>query len=475
MPAKHTLKNGGWEEDLFVDDTVPLPAGNDAFRLVGSDNTLINPRTNDLRCRVTAHCDFIQEYPTGLEPNAQFMGATSYNNIVRGGELNSNGSMQGYFFGDGTKVGGHVSDLVIQTESEHEFSIFGALNDNTFENITNGDGDLITLYFDNLRIGGGHELAFFVTSFVHHSYEPINTDNPIDDRRGNKWKKGAKYVDNFDLDLWREISEGLRHEYADAPKKQRFDIHFRKVLAEYERIINGSESEAKQITDKIINLFENKSKAGGHIYKGLKLLDEGRLFDVHLSTSLELALFFGQIKQEVGNRFYTVESLNYSCEALKRTFSYYRRNPHLADKDGRCNGKPANQPAIANRAYANRIGNGGVNSGDGWLYRGAGLKQLTGLNNYMQYHDWLNNMFPEVYEQTEGYLILELGAEIVSKPPHSFLSAVFFWSENKLYEASKYGFTKEASDYVTAIVNKHTDSYNDRWINTQEAGRLLGL
>ena len=236
MPAKHTLKNGGYEVDLLVDDTVSNKAGHDAFRLVGSDNTLINPRCNDLRCRLSAHCDFIQEYPVGLEPNAQFMGAIAYNNIVDGGELNANGSMQGYFFGDGGKVGGVVKNLTIQTESRHKFSIYGALNDNTFENIKNKDGSLITLFFDDMRIGGGHPLAFFVSSFKDHSYEPINTNNPIDDRRGKKWQNNKKYVDNFDLYLWREISEHFRHEYADAPKEQRFDIHFRKVLAEYERV-----------------------------------------------------------------------------------------------------------------------------------------------------------------------------------------------------------------------------------------------
>lgn len=73
-----------------------------------------------------------------------------------------------------------------------------------------------------------------------------------------------------------------------------------------------------------------------------------------------------------------VENLNYSAKGLLNTFPKYFR---AADAE-----KYARKPeAIANRAYANRLGNGDEESGDGWKYRGRGLVQITGRTNYRRY------------------------------------------------------------------------------------------
>lgn len=74
----------------------------------------------------------------------------------------------------------------------------------------------------------------------------------------------------------------------------------------------------------------------------------------------------------------TTENLDYSAKGLRSTFPKY-----FGPKDAE---RYAPKPdAIANRAYANRIGNGPEDSGDGWRYRGRGLVQITGRDNYAKY------------------------------------------------------------------------------------------
>mgnify|MGYP002652002814 CR=1 FL=1 len=129
-----------------------------------------------------------------------------------------------------------------------------------------------------------------------------------------------------------------------------------------------------------------------------------------IDTPARRAHFFGQVRQEVGSDGRLDENLNYSPAGLKALFSYFAKHPAEAELYGRTDKHPANPEAIANRAYANRNGNGDVASGDGWLFRGRGLKQLTGRANYRAFTQTHARLFGEALAE----LVLQhLGADLV--------------------------------------------------------------
>ena len=98
--------------------------------------------------------------------------------------------------------------------------------------------------------------------------------------------------------------------------------------------------------------------------------------DYEIDTPQRVAAFIAQCAHESGNFRFLRENLNYSAKGLMTTFKKYFPTEALATQYQR-------QPErIANRVYANRMGNGDEASGDGWRYCGRGLIQLTGKDNY---------------------------------------------------------------------------------------------
>lgn len=97
-----------------------------------------------------------------------------------------------------------------------------------------------------------------------------------------------------------------------------------------------------------------------------------------IDTPLRICHFLSQLSHESAGFTIMQENLNYSSEGLLKIFKRYF-SPELAKHYQR---KPQ---MIANKVYANRMGNGGESSGDGWKYRGRGFIQLTGKSNYIKY------------------------------------------------------------------------------------------
>jgi putative chitinase len=88
--------------------------------------------------------------------------------------------------------------------------------------------------------------------------------------------------------------------------------------------------------------------------------------------------FVAQIAHETGALTRSVENLNYTAKRI--TEIWPSRFPTLASAEPFAN----NPEKLANKVYANRMGNGPPESGDGYRYRGRGYIQITGKDGYRQ-------------------------------------------------------------------------------------------
>lgn len=137
-----------------------------------------------------------------------------------------------------------------------------------------------------------------------------------------------------------------------------------------------------------------------------------------INTARRAAHFISQCAHESNNFRSLSENLNYSEKALNAVFGRYfgaapKRN---AAEYAR------NPEKIANYVYMDEFRKykmGNVNEGDGWLFRGRGLKQLTGRENYTRFGKSIN-------------ISAEEAAIYVATPKGAVESACWFWDANKL-------------------------------------------
>ena len=164
-----------------------------------------------------------------------------------------------------------------------------------------------------------------------------------------------------------------------------------------------------------------------------------------LDSKEQLARFIAQCGHESGDFNILQENLNYSGERLLAVFPKYFKN--LMDTEiVKYSRKPEK---IANRVYASRMGNGNEQSGDGWKYRGRGLIQLTGRENYSKCSKFL------FQDDT-----LIKNPDLLIQPENALLAAIWFWKSNKLD-------TIESYEQVTRRINGGTHGAkcrNDRYV-----------
>ena len=173
--------------------------------------------------------------------------------------------------------------------------------------------------------------------------------------------------------------------------------------------------------------------------------------DYQIDTPERMAAFLAQCAHESGNFVFIKENLNYKAPSLRKVFPKYFPTDELALQY-------ANKPEkIANRVYANRMGNGPEESGDGYKFCGRGLIQVTGRDNYT----WFAASLGIEPEEASEYMETFEGAA---------QSACWFWETNNLNQWADRGDILT----ITKRINGGTIGLEDRKKHYEHALHVFG-
>ena len=176
-----------------------------------------------------------------------------------------------------------------------------------------------------------------------------------------------------------------------------------------------------------------------------------------ITTERRVAHFLSQCAHESGGFKRLEENLNYSAKALRSVFGRYFGEPPKADADEYAR----NPEMIANRVYNDEFRKykmGNTQEGDGWRFRGRGLKQLTGRDNYTRFGKSIG-------------MTAEEAAEYVATPAGAIESACWFWDTNNLNSIA------DTDDVVkmTKKINGGNIGLEDRQKRYKHAMEVLGM
>lgn len=173
--------------------------------------------------------------------------------------------------------------------------------------------------------------------------------------------------------------------------------------------------------------------------------------EFEINTPARLAAFCAQLSIESADLTRWMENLNYSAGRLVAVWPMRFNSGNVALYAG--------QPVkIANYVYANRMGNGDEESGDGWKFRGRGPIQLTGRANYRYAGDGLG-------------LPLEADPDVVAQPEVGLRVAAWYWQDKGLNALADAGNFKE----ITRRINGGEIGYPARLKRYNENKRIFGI
>jgi putative chitinase len=173
-----------------------------------------------------------------------------------------------------------------------------------------------------------------------------------------------------------------------------------------------------------------------------------------LDSPKRIAAFLAQCGHESGGWTVFEENLNYSAKGLMGIFKKYFPDEATATAYQR-------QPEkIANKVYANRMGNGPESSGDGWKYRGRGPIQLTGKDNYRAFAKEMFDDWENLFNNPDW---------VNADRDFALMSAIWFWNKNKLNREADAGDIKT----MTRKINGGYIGLEDRIHHYEDAIKLL--
>lgn len=159
----------------------------------------------------------------------------------------------------------------------------------------------------------------------------------------------------------------------------------------------------------------------------------------NILTPIQQASFIGQCGHECGNFRILEENLNYRAETLMKLWKSRFPTIEVANEYAK------NPKKIANKVYANRMGNRDESSGDGYRFRGRGCIQLTGHANYFHAGQACGEDFV-------------MQPDLVATPRYAAMTAGWFWDTHKLNQYA------DRQDFLmmTKKINGGTIGLDDR-------------
>ena len=163
-----------------------------------------------------------------------------------------------------------------------------------------------------------------------------------------------------------------------------------------------------------------------------------------INSTNRIAMFIAQVGHESGGLNHTKENLNYKAAQLSKIFPHYFQNVDPSQYEH-------NPEKIANLIYAGRMGNGSLESGDGYKFRGRGLIQLTGRENYTLF-------------ARDIKMGLDEAVEYLETPEGAAVSAGWFWNARHLNDAADQGDVLKVTKRInggTIGLEERTALYNE--------------